>query len=270
MSGMRRHYTIASVAAANDNPVLFSTLSPSILQRDQRLRVARQILAVLEDHLKSTGLGDRSVLDIGCSSGIITSFLADFSGPIVGVDIDTEALRLARGEPKKANLDFIVMSGSTLDFPADSFDVVICNQVYYWLEDPDQLMAEIYRVLKSGGACFLAAVNKYTWWEAQYRLPFVSFLPKRLADVYVRAAGKGDRFGCRYLSFWGLGRLCRKFIVHRYTARILKDPQKYKFTRLSKLRTLTNALPISWTEWLEPLSPNFVWVLEKPRMDRTS
>ena len=242
----------------------FSALSPSILKREHRLRVGRQILAVLEDHLKSTGLGTRRVLDVGCSSGIITSFLAEVCGSIVGVDIDTEALRLAREGADKTNLDFMLASGSDLDFPSESFDIVICNQVYYWFDDPDRLMAEIGRVLKPGGCCFFASVNKYALWEAQYRLPFLSFLPKRLADLFVRAAGKGDRFGCRYLSFWGLRQLCGKFVVHRYTARVLKDPERYKFTRLSLMKPLTRALPMRVCEALEPLSPNFVWVLEKP------
>jgi SAM-dependent methyltransferase len=256
---------MTAVSSSSDRAVSFSTLSPSILEKEDRLRVGRQILAVLEDHLRTTGLGARRVLDVGCSSGIITSLLADVSGPTIGVDIDLSALRLAHEAPKKENLDFRAMSGSTLDFPSESFDVVVCNQVYYWLENPRALMDEIFRVLVPGGVCFFASVNKYKLWEAQYRLPLLSMLPGRLADLYVRAAGKGERFGCRYLSFWELGALCDRFLVHRYTARILRDPERYKFTKLSTLKTLTTALPVSWSEWLEPISPNFVWVLEKSR-----
>ena len=260
----RLHRTMRLVTGASDNRIRFSALSPSILNREDRLRVGRQILAVLEDHLRSTGLGDRRVLDVWCSSGIITSFLAQFSGSIVGVDVDTDALRLAQEEPRKPNLDFRAMSGSALDFAAASFDIVVCNQVYYWLDDPDALMAEIYRILTPGGVCFFASVNKYAPWEAQYRLPFLSFLPQPLANLYVRAAGRGERFGCRYLSFWGLTQLCRAFIVHRYTARVLQDPIRFHFTRLAKLKKIFDLLPTRWCEFLEPLSPNFVWILEKP------
>ena len=243
----------------------FSKLCPSILESERGLRVARQILAVLEGHLKSAGLAKRRVLDIGSSSGIITSFLADFTGSIVGVDVDTEAIRLAAASPRRPNLEFMVMSGSDLGFASESFDLVICNQVYCWFDDAERLMAEIKRVLKPGGYCFFAGVNKYALWEAQYRLPFLSFLPKRLADLFVRAARRGDRFGCHYLSFWRLRHACRTFIIHRYTARIVKDPESYKFTRLAILQRVTGRLPIRWLEVLEPLSPNFVWVLERPR-----
>ena len=245
-------------------PVEFSTLSPSILERNDRLRVGRQILAVLEADLSVSGLPNLRVLDIGCSSGVITSLLAEVSGPTTGIDVDDNALRLARLEPPRPNLRFLAMNASQLDFPSESFDIVVCNQVYYWLEDPGRLMAEILRVLAPGGRCFFAAVNKYKLWEAQYRLPFLSFLPRGLADLYVRAAGKGERCGCRYLSFGDLKRLCGDFVVHRYTARILKDPEQYKFTKLSALKRISSALPLGWLDALEPLSPNFVWVLEKP------
>jgi SAM-dependent methyltransferase len=253
------------VSASKESAIQFSDLSPSILEREDRLRVGRQILAILENHIGTTGLGQRRVLDVGCSSGIITSFLAAVSGPTVGVDIDTNALRIARADSRAPNLEFKVMSGSTLDFPSDSFDVVICNQVYYWLEDPKALMSEIYRVLRPGGACFFASVNKYRLWEVQYRLPLLSLLPRPVADALVRLAGKGDSFGCHYLSFWQLRRLCSQFTIRRYTGKVLKDPDKFKFAKLSAVKTVTRAVPLRWLDALEPFLPNFVWVLEKPR-----
>ncbi len=90
-------------------------------------------------------------------------------------------------------------------------------------------------------------------------------LPRAIADRLVRAAGKGERFGCRYLSFRQLRRACGRFVVHRYTARVLQDPGRFQFTRLAKLAPVTRRVPLRWLEAVEPLSPNFVWVLEKPR-----
>lgn len=245
------------------SPVQFSTLSPSILEHEHRRRVGRQIAAVLDDHLPG-GMRGRRLLDIGCSSGIITSLLAESCESAVGIDVDAEAVRLARAEARTSNVEFLVMSGSTLTFASGSFDIVICNQVYYWLEDPERLMAEILRVLKPGGTCFFASVNKYTLWENQYRLPLLPMLPKSAADFLVRISGRGDAFGCRYLSFWQLTQLCRDFVVHRYTARIMKDPTKYRFTNLSGLKGFTKVLPPRLLELLEPISPNLIWVLDKP------
>jgi len=53
----------------------YSTLMPSVYDRQLRERKARTILAVLQDHFGER-LSDFSVLDIGCSSGIIADVLA--------------------------------------------------------------------------------------------------------------------------------------------------------------------------------------------------
>lgn len=241
----------------------FSALSPSILDREDRLRIGRQILAVLDHHLGDGCLVGRRVLDIGCSSGVITGLLATTAASTIGIDVDEPALARAAAEAHRPGLEFRKMSADALDFPNESFDVVVCNQMYYWLEDPSRLMAEVARVLGRGGVCLFTTVNKYKLWEAQYRLPLLSVMPRTLADVCVRLAGKGERFGCHYLSYWELGRLCAGFDVHRYTARILKDPDAYRFTNLSAIGQVTRRLPLSWLEALEPLSPNLVWVLAK-------
>jgi SAM-dependent methyltransferase len=247
----------------NDRTPAFSALSPSILDREDRLRIGRQILSVLDHHLGDRGLVGRRVLDIGCSSGVITALIAATAASTVGIDVDEPALARASAEADPPRLEFRKMSAVSLDFPNESFDVVVCNQMYYWLEDPSRLMAEIARVLARGGVCVFTTVNKYKLWEAQYRLPLLSVMPRALADVCVRLAGKGERFGCHYLSYWELGRLCAEFDVHRYTARILKDPDSYRFTNLSAIGQVTRRLPLSWLEALEPLSPNLVWVLAK-------
>ena len=247
----------------DDRAPAFSTLSPSILDREDRLRVGRQIVAVLDHHLGEGCLAGRRVLDIGCSSGVITTLIAAAAGLTVGIDVDEPALARARADADPPRLEFRRMSAVALDFPNDSFDVVVCNQMYYWLEDPSRLMAEIARVLAPGGVCVFTAVNKYKLWEAQYRLPLLPVMPRALADVCVRLAGKGDRFGCHYLSYRELGRLCAGFEVHRYTARILKAPDSYRFSNLSAIGRVTRRLPLSWLEALEPLSPNLVWVLAK-------
>jgi SAM-dependent methyltransferase len=247
----------------HDRAPAFSTLSPSILEREDRLRVGRQLLAVLDHYLGAGRLAGRRVLDVGCSSGVITGLIAAAAGPTVGIDVDEAALAHARESLRVPQLEFRTMSAEALDFADGSFDVVICNQMYYWLDNPDRLMAEIARVLAPSGVCLFTTVNKYKLWEAQYRLPLLSVMPRPLADFCVRLAGKGDRFGCHYLSYWELSRLCNGFDVHRYTPRILKDPAAYRFTNLSMIGGLTRRLPLSWLEALEPLSPNLVWVLAK-------
>ena len=124
------------------------------------------------------------------------------------------------------------------------------------MPDPKKLFSEIYRVLKPYGVCYLAAIN--SWWpiEPHYKLPFLSWLPKKWADVYVNVTGKAERYYESPLDFWSLRKLVDKFRVHDYTAKIISNPTKHGY-------------PKSW-EVLRPLamtakyfSPTFFWILEK-------
>ncbi|HSW89843.1 MAG TPA: class I SAM-dependent methyltransferase [Patescibacteria group bacterium] len=229
----------------------FSELLPTIVERKERLRVARQIVAVLWDFWSPKKLKYSKVLDIGCSSGIITDFVEKFVTSIVGIDVDVKVL------PKRKN--FIVMDATKLEFRPNSFDIVICNQIYYWFAKPQKLMNEIYRVLKPGGICYFTHVNKYALFEPQYRLPFLSWMSKRVGSTYVRLTGRAQSYDCQYLDFWELEKLCNKFIVHHYTPKILHDPNSFSFTRVPKFLHV----PMSFWKILEPLSPNLIWVLEK-------
>lgn len=223
----------------------FSELVPSVLDPLGRQRVARQILAILNDHYQYLALIKLTALDIGCSSGSITDFLAPHFKSITGIDIDTHVL------PHKPNYFF--MDATRLKFPDRSFDVVVCNQVYYWFKNPDRLISEIYRALRPGGTCIFINVNKYVLFEPQYRKVLISFLPRSLA-LFIE-----PRYDCYYLSYWELEKLCSKFIIHHYTPQVLNNPRKYNFTRLYKLPSfLRRLIP-------EPFSSNIIWLLEKPQ-----
>ena len=52
------------------------------------------------------------------------------------------------------------------------------------------------RVLDRGGVCYLAVPNKWVLLEPHFRLPFLSWIPERLRDPYVRAARRGERYDC--------------------------------------------------------------------------
>ena len=61
---------------------------------ENRLIKAKKIIAVLEDYLPE--LGKLSILDIGCSTGLITNFLSNYFSKTMGVDIDEKAIEYAK------------------------------------------------------------------------------------------------------------------------------------------------------------------------------
>lgn len=232
---------------------------PKILNEKDRLRIAKQIFGVLKVHLGE--IKNLSCLDVACSGGIITNHLAGYFKSIVGIDIDSSAIKFAKKNFRKRDLKFYKMSAENIRFNDETFDVAICNQVYNFVENPPKLMSEIYRILKPGGVCFFSARNKYTFWEPQYNLPFLSWFPTGVAEFYIRVFGRGNKyFGKNYLGYFGLKNLVSKFKTNDYTLKILRNPEKYGFDKLKNYSSFTQVLPLGLFLYI---IPNYIWVLEK-------
>lgn len=90
--------------------------------------------------------GER-ILDLGCGDGVLTEKIAAAGAIVVGVDAapDMVAAAIRRG------LDARVMEGGKLQFSAE-FDAVFSNAALHWMkDDPDAVIAGVYRALKPGG-----------------------------------------------------------------------------------------------------------------------
>lgn len=144
---------------------------------------------------------------------------------------------------------------------------VLNMHVYEHVADADRLMAEVHRVLKPGGICYLAAGNRIQWLEPHYRLPLLPVLPHWLAHRYLRVLGRGAHCYERHRTYWGLRRLVRVFRLHDYTRRMIEYPDRFAITYLFagkgwKIRTAQWAARCAF-----PLMPSYVWVLEKAKGD---
>ena len=102
-------------------------------------------------------LRDRRVLDIGCGSGGIAIHLARNNGcHVVGFDVEAPVIEAARQRAERSGLssrvEFVHGSPGPLPFPDASFDIVFSKDALLHVPDKDALFAEIFRVLKPGGA----------------------------------------------------------------------------------------------------------------------
>lgn len=100
-------------------------------------------------------LAGKAVLDLGCGTGGITRFLAETYRPasIVGVDIDPGLIERA-GERAggAAGLSFRTVRPGPLPFADGSFDMVFSKDAMVHIENKEALFAQIFRVLRPGGA----------------------------------------------------------------------------------------------------------------------
>ena len=241
----------------------YSVSDQRVLHTGDRFRVAKQILAILSDALGKKSLKNLRVLDVGCSNGAITYYLASYVKSIIGIDVDVIALTIAQKTFRRNNLQFYKASGLHLPFQGEHFDVVICNEVYSYIPDDKKLMAEIFRVLKPGGCCYFSGGNLLYPVESRYHIPFLHNLPDAIARWLYRILKGKPYYVAHYKTYWQLQTLLKRFTISDYTLKILKNPKKFSFTKLYALSAITNYLPEIVMKTLEPFCPTFIFVLSK-------
>jgi SAM-dependent methyltransferase len=109
--------------------------------------------------------GER-VLDLGCGNGLIAEYLAGLTGAEVwGVDYIPEAIRDAqeRTVAKRDRLDFRVGNLDRLEYPPNSFDVLISVDTLYMPNDLAATVGQMKSLLKPGGR--MAVFYSHALWE---------------------------------------------------------------------------------------------------------
>ncbi|OGG24487.1 hypothetical protein A3A79_04865 [Candidatus Gottesmanbacteria bacterium RIFCSPLOWO2_01_FULL_43_11b] len=240
----------------------YSSTDARVLDTKDRHRVAKQIQAVLEDFLGSR-LNAAHTLDVGCSSGAITYYLSSSVKSMIGVDIDKNAISLARKDFKKKNLRFFQANGLHLPFPDESFDVIICNEVYSYVPNDRKLMNEIFRVLKPRGCCYFSGGNTLYPIESRYHIPFLHNLPDLVAIKLFWLLHRKPYYVAHYKTYWELKKLLKNFVISDYTTKILSDPKRFSFTKLYSVSEITKYMPLPVLRMLEPFLPTFIFILSK-------
>lgn len=104
------------------------------------------------------------VLDVGCGGGFTCEFLAQRGAQVTGIDRSAACVAAAIKHAQAAGLDISYRQAQSeqLPFHDETFDVVTCVDVLEHVEDPQQAISEISRVLKPNGWFCFDTVNR-TW-----------------------------------------------------------------------------------------------------------
>ena len=118
------------------------------------------------------GYRGRRVLEVGCGAGVDLARFAKGGASVVGVDLSSSAIYLARAnfEQQRLTGDFRVADGEALPFEDNSFDLVFAHGVVQYTADPKRLVEECRRVLKPGGEAVFQVYNRVSWLNALSKL----------------------------------------------------------------------------------------------------
>jgi len=234
----------------------------AVLDAPSRVLKAEKIIALVGPDWFAQA---RSVLEIGCGSGVIASTLARRGAP----GLQVSAVDVVDNRLTHEGFDFQRVDGTTLPFADKQFDLVITNHVIEHVGDEAAQrhhLSEIRRVLRDDGRVYLAVPNTWRLVEPHYRLPLLSWLPRGLADRYVRASGKGTHYDCKPLGraqarrlFEGAGFTCED-----RTIEAIRTTLALEFPRQRAIGALARGLPDALFAPVMPVIATLVFRLRKP------
>jgi len=176
---------------------------------------------------------DSRLLDLGCGAGITLTFLAQAYERSVGCDIDRDAIEATRRILERVGVkaSLVKYGGDRLPFRSNSFDIVTSIEVIEHAKDPEKMLSEIKRVLKPDGILHVTTANKWWPYEPHYKLLFLSYLPRSVANWYVRLSGRGEHYeDIKLPSYDGFRRMVGQyFLIEDVTLSMIKDYKKYSF-----------------------------------------
>lgn len=157
----------------------------------------------------------KKVLDVGCGTGIFSYFLASKGKDVIGIDMLPEHITIANRMYKLPNLQFKVMDAANLNFPDNSFDCVLFLETIEHVDNPVEILKDIYRVLKPGGCLVVSTPNSNSYISILQQM-FIK--EKRIKWISDEETGSGTEQD--HLYSWDVYTLYR--LLHRcnfeYTA----------------------------------------------------
>ncbi|MFM8495155.1 MAG: class I SAM-dependent methyltransferase [Planctomycetia bacterium] len=122
------------------------------------------LAAVAKEAVRKT----TTVVDVGCGSGLLSRRICEQGFSVLGVDINPEAIKAARGQPDLPGRAGRWLRFEVADFATDAsprldgcpFDVAVCQLVISiigTLSNRTNLLRHVHDILRPGGRLFLSA-----------------------------------------------------------------------------------------------------------------
>ncbi|MEM5108382.1 MULTISPECIES: methyltransferase domain-containing protein [Enterococcus] len=118
----------------NDTPIS----AKKDIMGDKTVRVRADLHHIIKIETAKNGGNVKEVMENGASS-------------VVGVDISHKMLEVAKGKTHFPQIEYECCAIEDVDFPEESFDVILSSLAFHYVADYENLIKKIYRMLKAGG-----------------------------------------------------------------------------------------------------------------------
>ncbi|MDG6220758.1 MAG: methyltransferase domain-containing protein [Candidatus Thermoplasmatota archaeon] len=218
----------------------------------------REMVSLFQPELEAA-LEDARVLDVGTGLGPIAIGISPLVKQVVAIDREERLLVEARkraDEARVENVDFKCISALEMKFEED-FEIVILSDVLEHVIEQQKLLERCISAMKTGGIMYISTNNR--WWpvEGHKFLPLVTYMPRALANRYVRLFKRGRDYEGYYLV--GYGKL--KKLLSKHPVSYSFKPPENPWTPLYRFgKRLVLFSPFFWR-----FSPVFQVIVKKTR-----
>ncbi len=95
---------------------------------------------------------DKRVLDLGCGYGWHSIYaMENGASSVVGVDISHKMLKVAKEKTHFPQIEYRCCSIEDVSFPDESFDIMLSSLAFHYIEDYEDLINNLYKMLKPNG-----------------------------------------------------------------------------------------------------------------------
>lgn len=231
-----------------------------------RDKKAREIMSTLRLIAGDAALAGRW-LDLGCGSGGIALALSTEVEEVDAIDVAP----WKRWTGYMAQRPNLVFRAGECDSPGglgaiERYDVVVCNQVYEHVRDPEQLLANTFEALKPGGICYFAGPNLLWPIEPHVHWPVVHWLPRAWAIRVMTALGSSvaSDLDAYSASAWTLLKWFEQAGFEAANAIPARLSTTSGAGRVASAMRLAGRLPAIGHALFLPFMPSFIFILRRP------